>query len=372
MKSSLGKDCQNCVQTEVDTRTARRIEAFYLQATARRLLPRERVASCLRQIIPGKLTVDVARSLDDGSAHLLNLQTCSRVWQCPVCAGRISNERGKELLTATTKWHEDSGFCALFTFTLSHIAKDPLTSLLGALREAHRAFKSGRWFQEIRTEYGWRGSVSALEVTYGLNGWHPHLHELVFFDPMYLGKFEKLSDETKLRWVGAIAKQKQYADLTHGLDIRETDSDIYEYVSKYGRAPSATRWTAEREITRAPVKRSSRDGSTAWQLLAKAAEGDKQAARLFVEYSSAFKGKQQLVWSKGLRELLGMKEIQDDEISETESQAFIVMESLSSEQWHKLMRLPKDVRGELLKLCSLNDAEQLKEFIAECLTKTPD
>lgn len=365
MVRPLGTNCQDCVQTAVDDHTARRIEAFYLQSAARTLLPRERVADCLRKIVPGKNSVDVALSLDGGGAHLMNLCTCSRIWQCPVCASRISSERAQELMRATSKWHDNGSFCALFTYTLSHIAIDPLTELLGALREAHRAFKSGRWFQDIKAGYFWRGSVSALETTYGKNGWHPHIHELVFFDAMIGSDFDKLEEDAKEHWRVMVAQQKQMASWTHGLDIRETDTEIYEYVSKYGVMPKVTRWTAEAEVTRAPVKRSSKDGITVWQILSQAADGNKASAKLFLEYSAVFKGRNQLVWSKGLKSLLGIDEKSDEEIIETEVHTYLVLQSLSREEWKLLMRLDFDVRGEILKIASLNDPEQLKAFIQE-------
>jgi len=153
---------------------------FYLQTLARELLPKERVAQCLRMIVPGINQVDVMLHPTKQKATYRNLITCARLWFCPVCASRITEERAKELTLATARWHDSGGFVAMLTLTLRHNSYQPLGEVLKTLREAHRRFKSGRTFKTMQADYGWSGSVTTLEVTHGGSGWHPHLHELVF------------------------------------------------------------------------------------------------------------------------------------------------------------------------------------------------
>ena len=46
--------------------------------------------------------------------------------------------------------------------------------------------------------------------------------------------------------------------------------------------------------------------------------GDTLASELFVEYAKTFKGRRQLVWSRGLKELAGIKERSDERLAEDE------------------------------------------------------
>src|SRR6185503_16585697 len=108
---------------------------------------------------------------------------CGRLWVCPVCAARITEQRRKELSNAVSRW---PGKLLLVTFTFRHERRDRLTDLLARLvgkgkqRGAFQWMKSGKQWQEILRDVEWVGSVRALEVTYGDNGWHVHIHELVF------------------------------------------------------------------------------------------------------------------------------------------------------------------------------------------------
>ena len=70
---------------------------FIWQAAARRILPHERVAQCLRTIAPGKSRVEIVHSKQQRRANYCNLIVCGRLWQCPVCAARISEHRRKTL-----------------------------------------------------------------------------------------------------------------------------------------------------------------------------------------------------------------------------------------------------------------------------------
>ncbi len=83
----------------------------------------------------------------------------------------------------------------------------------------------------------------------------------------------------------------------NGVDVRPANY-AGEYVAKWGFAP---------ELTKAHLKAARRGGRSAWQLLAAAADGDKRAAWLFREFAQCFKGRQQLRWSQGLAERLGVK-----------------------------------------------------------------
>lgn len=347
------------------------IKRFKLQSLAAEILPLKRVSNCLRLPVPGAMTVDILHDPQRLAAHYANLRTCDSVWDCPVCAAKITEQRREELMLAIAHAAEDGLTPVLVTWTLRHHKGDRLQDLLAALKDSHRALKSGRWFQSIKASYGWVGSVTSTENTYGDNGWHPHLHELVFLEPIAAHRLNDLRDALRERWSHVLAKCGYDATWAHGVDLRDSDSAIYEYVAKWGHEPKGTRWTVERELTKAPTKQASKDGLTPLQILEAygAAAGDKKAhfKALYREYSECFHGRAQLVWSRGLRDRLGLgKEKSDEDLNELPGE-LIIMAQLTRWQWRQLMLQPQDVRGQLLVVARAGDRQRLADLLADLL-----
>ena len=337
---------------------------FYLQSLARDLLPQEKVKDCMRTIAPYKTNVEIAKRVGSSHAHYRNLIICSRIWQCPVCAATITEDRRKELTKAIA---QSNLYPVLITFTLQHNKQHKLTDSLKALLDAYRVYKSGRSWQNFAHEYFCVGSVKALEVTYGENGWHAHIHELALLEIPITANVEKaINTFVKQRWQQAVQSQGRDASWTRGADVRTEAHEITEYVAKFGRLPKGTKWTIEHELTKSPSKKGRVGGSTPMQLLVDYGAGDKQAGRLFVEYVQAFKGKHQLQWSKGLRDLLGLGgELTDAELTEREAAQGKVLATLTRAQWKTILAC--GCRAELLAVASNADEETLFLYIASIL-----
>lgn len=340
------------------------IVRYYLQAEARRLLPTHRVRSCHRFLVPDKTFVNVMYSPLVGKAHYKNLMHCDSVWVCAVCASKITERRREELTAALapTKY-----IPILITYTLRHNAGDSLKSLLEAALSAFRHLKSGVGWQAFRHAYGWVGSIRSLETTHGDNGWHPHIHELALLDITLIeDDFEKFVIFLKQRWNMTLLRHKRDASWDYGVDVRTAREDIAEYVAKFGHQPVVTGWTIEAELTKAPVKRGKGEhGRSPQQLLADSAMGDEIASRLYIEYASCIKGKKQLVWSKGLRELLGLGRYEptdSDLAGESTAEAFILAQ-LTKAQWDVI--LGNDARGELLKIANAGDWVKLRDWLVD-------
>lgn len=347
---------------------------FYLQSLARQLLPDERVAQCLRTLAPhrAELGVDIMYSPSTNRARYRNLIICGRIWQCPVCAARITEQKRQQLTKALTRGPYRK---ILVTYTLRHNKGDRLEDLLVALlgdrkcgnRGAYGDLKSGKAWQSITYMYGWFGSVRGLEPTYGVNGWHPHIHELVFISPdMPAAVFQKLSPEYALialetalkeRWQHVLAKRGYDASWEHGVDLRSADEDVLEYVAKFGHEPINPGWTIERELTKSASKVSDDPihGKTPFQLLLDYGEGDERAGELFQEYAAAFKGRNQLTWSRGLREALNLgAEPSDEELAEQPlADDEKLLSNLTPKQWQYLLHKSghgRELRGELIQV----------------------
>lgn len=297
-------------------------------------------------------------------SHYKNLIVCGRVWTCPVCAGKVTERRRIELTEAVDR--NPKFAIALVTFTVQHKQSDKLPALLDDLLESYRQLKRGRWWAELETSYGIVGSIRALEVTHGANGWHCHLHALFFCDRNRVD-WQGLQKLLKVRWQKALAHNGRRATYRHGVDVRTANRDVTEYIAKFGREPvnlkRPGKWTIEHEMTKAIVKQArNAEGRTPMQMLADYIGGDKHAGELWQEYAAAFKGKRQLVWSNGLRDLLGMGvEKSDEQLAREEREDADLLALITRPQWAVI--LANDARGEVLKFANTGNAQSVRNFV---------
>lgn len=272
---------------------------WMLRIYAARLLPYERVSCCTRYIKKDRDHVDVCT--DGKRAWFRGLQVCGSVWICPICAERLSQARREELQQAIDQAIGRGHGVLLLTLTFSHGIRHRLAQTLPGFTKALRCrLKSGKAWQGLKQQYGLLGSVRALEVTYGENGWHPHSHELLFTArPLTRPEQAMLKNAVYVLWrKAAVASDLPAPSHEHGVDIRGA-TDAADYVGKWGFAS---------ELVRPQAKQGKKKGRNPWALLADYALGDKQAGALFREYAEVFKGRNQLFWSRGLRESLGLRE----------------------------------------------------------------
>lgn len=316
-----------------------RLERFALQSVSRVILRKStnsRVNNCLR-VAANKSGVEVLRSCEHKSAMYRGLQTCGSVWACPVCAAKISERRRVELLGAIDQHQVQGGQVLLLSLTVPHTRGDVLSDLLANQALAMSRFQGSRASHRFWDHLGCIGTVRAWEVTHGDNGWHPHFHVLAFVSgSVFLPEaramlFEVWKSACRLAGLGEPSWE-------HGVDIRD-GSEAGAYASK---------WGLDQEMTKGHIKRA-RKGRTPFDLLRSVlADEDKQAAALFKVYAEAFKGKRQLVWSKGLKECFQIGELTDEEISARQDDTAVLLGKIEPDEWRLILR--SDVRGEVLEL----------------------
>lgn len=299
-----------------------------LKSVVNGLLPTSRTSKCMRWRVPGQV-VQVCKDVERGKAFYNGLQVCASVWSCPVCASKISERRRIEMAAATAVAKAKGLRVWLMTLTVPHGLSDPLAVTMERLTRAMRYFGTGRPAATWRKGIGLVGTVRALEVTHGANGWHPHFHVLMFLDHDI--------DPVEARNAGSLLWQKAAVraglpapHLVHGFDLQD-GSWAQRYVTK---------WGLESEMTKGHLKAArGRNGTSVWGLLAKVLEeDDDQAKALFVEFSQVFKGQRQLWWSHGLKALLAVEEKTDEEVANEVIEEAVVFARLTDDQWKALYR----------------------------------
>lgn len=176
-------------------RPAPRVEHRADRYAARSVLREEsslyRVRQCGLHATPrvgelGYVTVSVADTPDGARASLGGLSVCGNTWSCPCCSERIQTERNAEVRHALATARELGWMVAFVTLTVRHRRSHALENVWAAVAGAWRAATSGAgptWEAE-RDHYGVEGYLRLSETTYGeANGWHSHIHALLFLNP---------------------------------------------------------------------------------------------------------------------------------------------------------------------------------------------
>lgn len=310
---------------------------FKWQAAAARLLPKERVAKCLRDLAHNQTEVVITYNPESERVNFRGLMTCGSVWTCPVCSSKITELRRQELTRVVVEIKAKGWGVALATYTQRHRKYQNCADLLEAFKQATRRFKSGKRWQGMKAKYGFIGSILALEVTYTeSNGWHVHAHEMMIFDHVLTDEeTQAAAVDFKHLWVKVAA-----ADWSHGFDLKAGFDTVGDYVAKFGREPKNPGWTLEHEITKSGVKQAAAGGRTPFGLLDDYSQGDIEAGQLFVEYAKAFKGRRQLQGMAKVKKLLDMAEpeLTDEELLSNSIEDGLPVVTLEAATWYGVLQ----------------------------------
>ena len=296
-----------------------------------------RVNYCLKRRIDASKQVSVRYNEKREKAHYDNVQRCGSVWTCPFCARKITEGRREEMKTAVDGWQKRGGYVYLVTLTNSHHKGDNLPDLLKGQARAKQKLWEKTKVKNMMKALGCVGRITATEVTYGGNGWHPHYHLLVFFDHQI--DTGALQTFLGLEWIEACRKAKlKLPSLEHGVDVQK-GKRLSDYVAK---------WGIEEEMTKGHVKKGKKDSLTPFDLL-RQSEDNPQYRHLFKVFADAFKGKAQLHWTKGLKALLSVSNRTDEELAEETEKESIEIKEVATQIWRLILKYK--IRGEYLNAC---------------------
>lgn len=350
---------------------------YDLQRAAQRLMynrtaaKQARVCGCCRNVKSDR--VQIYRTTDKTAARFANLVTCGSVWACPVCSAKVTEKRRAELQDAMNSWRKQGGSVYMQTLTFPHEADMPLEELKKKFAKALQVFKNSRDYKRISKSHGRIGSVRSLEITHGVNGWHPHTHELIFARAGMLDDRQAMND-LRMAWIAAVFKAglgekgKLDAMLEHAFDFQGGDKAA-DYALKFGR--EIDEWNVCREMTKSHAKIGARNvggniHATPFQLLLWYLNGDEESGAKFVEYAKSFEGARMLFWSPKLRATLALADEQSDDdlaIQEEKMPDEEHIYEMTPEQW-KLV-LSRNSRGQLLHWAALYGAEGVDHFLAD-------
>jgi hypothetical protein len=277
--------------------------------------------------------------------------TCGSVWACPVCSLKIRARRAADIAKVVA-WHGlDRTY--MLTLTVRHGFGDDLVTMRPGVPTCWRKVQTGEPWQRFKESVGLRGSIRALEVTHGGNGWHPHLHILLFTDGLSPEELATARAWISERWARFVATElgDQFApDTEHGCDLRPCNTE--DYLAKLGL-----------ELTLGTTKEGARANAAPFHLAQLAIAGDADSQRLWQRYCDAFKGARMLTWSKGLRDLAGILAVPTDADLAADTGGGAAIETiaiLTSDGWRSIRDKPH-VLIAILRFAENGDARALAQ-----------
>jgi hypothetical protein len=273
-----------------------------------------RVRSCGRWPISPDGAVQLR--YDGVRAGYAGLPSCGSVHACPVCNARIAGVRRMEFGVAFAVGLE-SGSAAFGGLTLSHHVGDGLAGLWRALSTCWAAVTQDKAVRTVRGRLGHVGVTRTVEVTYGANGWHPHVHPLHWFEGVVTDdQVDELHAVQTRAWFAAAARlglstPRQIGQELHLVSPDDVADQLGEYVTKTYTGASSAAW----ELTSTQTKTGAGHRTVpTWELLRRVhQDGDADALSAWHDFERASKGKKAQTWSKGLRQRLGLDQVLTDE-----------------------------------------------------------
>ena len=348
--------------------------SYLLRSVARKLLarfrwtkdsgtevPAYRVVRCGMGLLDQNKGVSIYRSIvrNRKHAHFGGIVQCGSVWHCAVCAKKIAARRVAEMIMAINRLLESGGVCGLLTCTVPHIQSDQCAEVLNKLQNMFDRLNSGKSAKAFRQNFGVLGQVRALEFTKGINGWHPHVHSLLFCEKPL--SWAEVGDSLWHRWASVARKLYGWELPRAAVDVRGGTSAA-SYVSK---------WGSERELVSGVYKVGKGESLNPFELLGQYAEGNKSAGDDWVEYATSvcrmgqnrIESSRQLVWSRGLKSRFQIADLTDEQIAEQQEEPAVLLGTLNFEQWLKILGQPYDARVVLLQIATLGNFADVMDYV---------
>ncbi len=287
----------------------------------------------------------------DGTAYYRGVVHCASVWECAVCSARVTMQRAWELRFHVGAYRHAGAGSYLLSLTTPHDQGDDLKHLRQTVANAWRFVCSGRAWLRWKERIGYVGSVRSAEATVGLNGWHPHLHILIFTAaPLTEELRQEFEDFVYERWCRKIeACGYRKPSREHGVVLTESHKD--DYLAKMNLAD---------EVASGAFKDAKEGRRSPLAVLHDYEQHHRpRDLALWKEWCECMRGAKMLTWSKGVRERYTTeREVSDTEVVETEEKRVPaeVVALIEPEMWDEGVSHRPDLQTRLL-----NAAEEYGE-----------
>ncbi len=307
-----------------------------------------KIAACGNRIRYGVSDVAVEHH-PKGYAFATGLQTCGSVWSCPICSYKIRIKRAAEIALAIARHRANGGSVLLLTLTTQHSFDESLDDVWSSVQDTWAYITSHGSYRKLRDRLG-IGFVRTIEVMHGRNGWHPHLHVLLFVDSP-VDPFDTPEDYNDIArtfhdlWVRRMdTKHCRDVRSSVGVDLRPVKDDGADGVGMY-----CTK--AGFEVALADGKQGrTRTSRHPFAIAHDAAEtGDVADIKLYREWIRGSHDRRMWSWSQGLRQKLRLGvERSDEELAAEAEESSEQICSISPLLWKAIVATRIGLRSRFL------------------------
>jgi hypothetical protein len=297
-----------------------------------------RTRFCLATRIDSSIDVGITLNSnpEQSRAGLVNVQTCRSICSCPVCAERMMLDHALDVKKALI-WAENEGLIpVLVSLTASHHAGMNLADFKDQFKAAWRMFSNHRTWRDYKEKFQIEHWIAAREATREAisdNGWHYHMHILVFVNKGAIfnaGTPENMQAKFTEFWLKCLVKKGLTGSIERACDVRAGEHVGAEYLTKLG-VNETMKGELQYELTGGANK-----GHTIWDVLSDAMWGDIRSVYLYIEYVQAMQGENWITTSHGLQDLIA--DIELPVSGETESDKLVLWMNISPENWRVVVR----------------------------------
>lgn len=277
---------------------------------------KKRINGCGCRPIDANKDFDVVKG-QKGNVYLGNVQKCGMAWLCPVCLIKL-NRHKLDWLKLTLDHHSAKKRKMSFnTLTIQHKRYSRLEDTMEQLQSVYRSVYKNKLLQALKKEHQieW---IYTMEITYGVNGWHPHFHFLVVSKTDY-SSVKEYNELFKLLYKKEIEKRGLLYKEGVTIDIKgiSNDNDIANYMTKQN---------AVYEITSNQNKTSYKASKNYLELVSDYIDNGVNHVNLLLEYSDATHRKRQHQTSRNFvpKHLQNMKNKKDQDVLKDDKVDYII------------------------------------------------
>ncbi len=144
-------------------------------------------------------------------AKFVGVSSCKSSWGCPVCTARQMSKYAQKISCALDALKAQGLRAAMFTFTIPHTSGFSCEQSTEILYNVWKAFtvhgnkilqaSKNDVFSNFCASFNSKHRVRVAEYTWGLKGWHPHFHCLLWFPANRLNEILEWEERLNKRWL---------------------------------------------------------------------------------------------------------------------------------------------------------------------------
>ncbi|MGN5174434.1 hypothetical protein, partial [Aeromonas sp. 102P] len=205
-----------------------------------------------------------------------------------------------------------------------------------------------RQYKQLQSRLGVQGRIIATEINHGeANGWHPHFHELWFFEGSGVDAAQ-LEKDLHVLWVAACHKfGLGTPSRKHGVVVQD-GSRAASYVAKMGDKP----WTLADEMAKANAKKGRRSNRSFWQLI-----------DCYMDENATTQHR-----NRGLKKRYSVTDMTDEELAAQQEEEAVFIADIPLPDWRIVIR--HRLEAVILDVC-LNGRQAVYAIIEAYRTKAP-